>query len=431
MRGSSRSAPTLISLTALAALALVGCPSGEPSAPAPAAKPAAVSEPSASPVPPDPEDFTIVLLPDTQGYSQVYADELNGETPQAWRARNGGKEDPRNIFRAQTAWIVKNRDALRIRFTIHLGDVVENGWDGNQWAIASDALAQLSGKVACGVVLGNWDRRQPSLPRVREKEADRCPHAEFLTLIPAVDDGPLEWRRRRYLSDGVPSTKNANSYHEFEVFGTRFGVLCLEENPPDGQSNTPDVSQWAADIARANSTTMIICATHSYLEEEPLPRFPRDPKKPNPGTEPPAKRNAHTDQAVWNRIVRDNPNVFMVLCGHGGVDRTARKNTSGAVIPEIMSDYAGSEKHPPGEEHASGIYNLGGWLRVMRFLSPMTVEVTTYSPNLGRYWCDPKGKPSAVGAHHPVPPTGAGASVAACDSAHCFMISLDRPLWKR
>lgn len=47
-------------------------------------------------------DFSVVLLPDTQNYSESFPES----------------------YTAQTEWIVKNRDKENIRFVIHLGDIV-------------------------------------------------------------------------------------------------------------------------------------------------------------------------------------------------------------------------------------------------------------------------------------------------------------------
>ena len=51
------------------------------------------------------DDFTIVVIPDTQGYT------------------NTGGIDA--IFDQQTQWIVDQRDQFNTRFAIHVGDLVD------------------------------------------------------------------------------------------------------------------------------------------------------------------------------------------------------------------------------------------------------------------------------------------------------------------
>ena len=71
------------------------------------------------------ENFTIVVLPDTQFYSQSHSD----------------------IFDVQTQWIVNNIESMNIVFVTHLGDVVDSWGDLKQWDAANHSLSLLEGKV--------------------------------------------------------------------------------------------------------------------------------------------------------------------------------------------------------------------------------------------------------------------------------------------
>jgi hypothetical protein len=57
------------------------------------------------------EDFTIIVLTDTQFYSANYPD----------------------IYTSQTQWIVDNREALNIAYVTHVGDIVDNCNQTSQW----------------------------------------------------------------------------------------------------------------------------------------------------------------------------------------------------------------------------------------------------------------------------------------------------------
>ena len=65
------------------------------------------------------ESFTVVLLPDTQYYSQKYPD----------------------TYVAQTLWIRKRLKEDNIKFAIHLGDIVQNAGTESEWASADRAVA--------------------------------------------------------------------------------------------------------------------------------------------------------------------------------------------------------------------------------------------------------------------------------------------------
>jgi hypothetical protein len=106
--------------------------------------------------------FTVVVLPDTQGYT--------------WR---DGK-----TFAAQTDWIVRNREPENIVFVTHLGDITDAGYDSVQWdkAVATtrpDAVARLPGASRIGSAdpaveteqLPSNPEPQPDSPQAIAKDA--------------------------------------------------------------------------------------------------------------------------------------------------------------------------------------------------------------------------------------------------------------------
>ena len=103
----------------------------------PAAAPAKVSS------------FALAVLPDTQFYSRYATTDENlqfqrkyGSTP----------------YIAQTKWIADNAASLRIPFTIHLGDVVDQQGKPLQWQVADSAMKVLeSAKMPYSILAGNHD----------------------------------------------------------------------------------------------------------------------------------------------------------------------------------------------------------------------------------------------------------------------------------
>ena len=71
------------------------------------------------------EDFTIVVLPDTQFYSESFP----------------------ATYTAQTQWIMNNRDALNIEYVAHVGDIVNVASQINQWNNADAAMSLLETPV--------------------------------------------------------------------------------------------------------------------------------------------------------------------------------------------------------------------------------------------------------------------------------------------
>src|SRR5688572_2557303 len=84
---------------------------------------------------PDPASFTVLMMPDTQFYSQSYP----------------------HIYDAQVDWVVANRQNHNIAFLTHVGDVVQNGSQAIEWQRADAAMDQLDGVMPYSVAIGNHD----------------------------------------------------------------------------------------------------------------------------------------------------------------------------------------------------------------------------------------------------------------------------------
>ncbi len=78
------------------------------------------------------ENFTIIVLPDTQYYSEGYP----------------------SIFDSQTQWIIENKESLNIVFVTHLGDIVDHWWVPEEFENANNSLSKLDGNVPYGVLPG-------------------------------------------------------------------------------------------------------------------------------------------------------------------------------------------------------------------------------------------------------------------------------------
>ncbi|MCA9071438.1 MAG: hypothetical protein KDA84_21065, partial [Planctomycetaceae bacterium] len=86
---------------------------------------------AAKPEPTD-EPFTVVLLPDTQFYSEKY---------------------PENYV-AQTLWIRERRKQDNIKLAIHLGDIVQTPTKEKEWQNADRAMALIDGVVPYSMAPG-------------------------------------------------------------------------------------------------------------------------------------------------------------------------------------------------------------------------------------------------------------------------------------
>ena len=89
--------------------------------------------------------FTIIILPDTQHYTQEPTSNYGGDI---------------SMFYAQTKWIVENRASRNIVFVGHLGDCVQNGDNPPvldkqlEWEKAKIALGALEDPLVTGLAQG-------------------------------------------------------------------------------------------------------------------------------------------------------------------------------------------------------------------------------------------------------------------------------------
>ena len=82
----------------------------------------------------DDKSWSLVILPDTQYYSEQYP----------------------GLFHLQTQWVLENRDKYNIVYVLQNGDVTNNN-SKTQWQRASRALARLDGKVPYAISFGKMD----------------------------------------------------------------------------------------------------------------------------------------------------------------------------------------------------------------------------------------------------------------------------------
>jgi hypothetical protein len=275
------------------------------------------------------EAFTIVLLPDTQFYSEKYPE----------------------TFVAQTMWIRERARPDNIKFVVCLGDIVQNAHIEQEWLNAHEAARILDGVVPYSAVPGNHDLV------VKDKVITRDSTLYNTYFgVPRFVNEP--WYR------GHLGETNDNNYCTFEAAGRDFLVLSLEFAPRD------EALAWAADICQQHPSHNVIVATHSYLNLQG--RTTSQAKVTG--------SSANSGEQMWQKLIRRQPNVFMVACGHvGGVNLQRSVNDSGRPVIEILTDYQNLEQGGQG------------WLRTMRFVpAESKIYVDAYSPLLKQHNADPK-----------------------------------------
>src|SRR6185436_8222764 len=165
--------------------------------------------------------------------------------------------------------------------------------------------------------------------------------------------GTARFSGRTYWGGNYGSNAD-NSYQLFSVDGTDFLVVSLEYDPAANSS----VLAWANSLLQTYSSRKAIIVSHYIINADAT--F---------GTQ---------GLAIYNAL-KNNPNLYLMLCGHinpNGEARRADTLNNGKTLNTLLSDY-------------QDVNGGNGWLRIMTFSpSNNTLSVKTYSPTLNQYQAD-------------------------------------------
>jgi hypothetical protein len=297
-------------------------------------------------------DFTLIILPDTQYYTQE-------------------PDNPDNPYYLQAEWIVAQRQELNIAMALHMGDITHTN-DLAEWLIADQAHAILeAGGVPYGVVPGNHD-----YPRSDGFKRDTSLYNDFFG--PGRFAG-APWYGGHYGSD------NDSNYLLFDVGTLRFLVVNLEFAP------RKEVLCWASDLIAAHSDRRVIIVTHCYQNHYGDHRDDCADYYNIDGS---------GGGVVWDELASRHSNVFMVLSGHiGDSERRLRISRTGDPVHEILTDYQFEipcTTAPCTSNCGITGSNLGnGWLRALHFQpSRNRIQVETISVVAGDADYFPGGDPA-------------------------------------
>lgn len=274
------------------------------------------------------DDFTVVVLPDTQYYSDV--DSANAGSP--------------DYFHDQTQWVRDNREAYNILAVIHNGDIVNHGSAPEEWVIADAAMARLETPepglpdgVPYGVCAGNHDQDSNS--------------ANGATVGFNTHFGLERFAGRSYYG-GHYADDNDENWMWFEAGGLEFVVVSLQYDlTPD-----PAVNAWARSVFEAHPDAFGILNAHYILT---------------------GGGNFSTQgQAIYDAL-RGTDNVQLMTCGHVSNEQRRTDVYQGNVIHSMLADYQGD-----GDGGS-------GFLRIWEF-SPANDELTvrSYSPSFDTWMVD-------------------------------------------
>jgi len=226
------------------------------------------------------ENFTIVVLPDTQGYTEGYP----------W------------LFDNQTQWVADNKEALNIVFVTHLGDLVNSYGNTTQWEYANCSMSKLDGNVPWGVLPGNHDGYygEPN---------DLTNYNNYF--------GYERFSDKSWYGGTYKTGDNTNSYQLFSAGGDDYLIFHIQYKPSD------DVLFWASNVIDQHPDSRVIVSTHDYIMG-------------------PFNSNLRSDigERIWHSLIKQQADqIFLVLCGHASTQSSITDTVNGHVVYQLLSDY--------------------------------------------------------------------------------------------
>jgi len=287
-------------------------------------------------------EFSIVIMPDTQYYSQNYPD----------------------TYIQQAEWVAEMSQRMNLVFLTHEGDIVQNAELSSEWDAADESMDIIENAgINYGAAIGNHDYL--GSPGVRNSSA-------FDQYF-----GPSRFQEMSTFGGSRLPDSVTDMYHILNVSEEEFLMLYIEYCPREASLN------WAHQVVGNNSDKKVILTTHSYLDDE----FDL-PSSPDLGSIPSAHCNNGNlgayGKKIWQDFARQHSNMFMILSGHfaqdDGTGYLASKGINGNPVHQIVTNY-----QTPVEPQGGN-----GYLRIMTFNPDIEeIRIKSYSPVLDSYKTEP------------------------------------------
>lgn len=235
-------------------------------------------------------------------------------------------------FYAIADWIVENKAAYDIRFVFHTGDLVNASRSQAQWAVAGEAMHRLDGKLPYLTASGNHD------------VGKRYAYDNYHTYVDGAREHPLT---------GGSFGPGMSRYALFSADGRDYIFVSVGFGQTGPSQEEID---WINQTLAHFENRIAVLITHSYQHTR--------------------SRLTAQGNAIHNKIVVPNPNVWLVLSGHcrNYSQRQDAIDDTGDGVPDrivygVMTNYQDAPK------------GGGGYIRLLSFNADR-VYFSTYSPVL-------------------------------------------------
>ena len=252
-------------------------------------------------------------------------------------------------------YILDNKDSKNIQFVFGMGDTTnDNRNEANnlrEWKLAQEQFFRFNGVIPYTVIRGNHD----VVVRMNAYFADPAKPGYTDQLDGFYQEGSV-----------------VNVWKEFQVAGVDYLSLLIDYESSDS------VLAWAADVIESHPNHRVIVNTHVYMNPDGTYDNEMNPQFADVGI-------INNAQQVWDKLISQHENIFMVLCGHTSTDDVLIQQKTGVhgnQITEIRVDsqYTDLVFMNKDGDHLSGPENGVGMVTLMYFKNDGTqVAVEHYS----------------------------------------------------
>ncbi len=244
-------------------------------------------------------------------------------------------------FMAMTRYLKEKQQELNLGYVVHTGDLVASRTDVKQWTNAKRAMDELS-SIPHGVLAGNHDVGQS------------YDYANYSTYF-----GEKAFRQYDYYGESL--LDNRCHYDLITMGSTDYVFVYLGYQPGENSMRFANEA-----FAKYADRVGVLCV-HEYLGSHSTLRA--------------------IGQTLYKKVVKPNPNVYLVLCGH-------RYNED--CVPVTFDDDGNGKADRTVYQYIANYQDIDkkGGSGYMRFLEideeKGTIHFYTYSPLLDQYRPIPK-----------------------------------------
>lgn len=260
------------------------------------------------------------------------------------------------IYYEMASFLSKERERLNIAYIVHTGDLVHNYNDEEQWKVADGAQAIID-DIPNGVCAGNHD--------VHYDDANYKYFGEYF--------GAERYEGKAWY--GANYQNNRGHYDLVDIGGTPF-IFVYMGYAPDSSSY-----KWLNSVFKEYPGRVGVLCVHDYFKT--------------------SLKRSETGEKLYKKVVKENPNLYMVLCGHRYNQAVVTDNFDddgdGAKernVYQMMNNYQAAEEGGSGYMRFLQIDTLKRELRVYSYSSLRGdyVYYDTEEARKEKYAADPAGE---------------------------------------